>query len=98
MTKTKLIASGLALALVTMATPAMAAGPGGHGPGEDGGFPGLPDQALFGICNAFGHADGNASAAPPFAWLTSGMCEDTSHPSEDAGAERGGGPPADVGR
>lgn len=76
------IATGLALALASMAAPAMASGPGGHGQ-DDGGFPGLPDQALFGICNAFGHADDNATAAPPFQWLSGATCQDASHPAED---------------
>lgn len=93
----QLIASGLALALVSMAAPAMASGPGGHGP-DEGGFPGLPDQAMFGICNAFDHVDGNATVAAPFAWLSSSMCEDASHPGdgdrgdEDRSDERRGPP------
>lgn len=37
-------------------------------------FPGLPDQALFGICMAWQHNEtgrehGNPEQAPPFAWL-----------------------------
>jgi hypothetical protein len=87
----KLIASGLALALLSISAPAVASGPGGHGPDEGGGFDGLPDQALYGICNAFGHADENARAAHPFAWLTSGMCEDASHPADDR--DEAGDPP-----
>lgn len=92
MDATKLTATGLALALVTVAAPAMAAGPGGHGPDDESGFPGLPDQAMFGICNAFGNVEGNATAATPFAWLSSAMCEDPSHPAEDRG------PPQRAGR
>lgn len=93
MDTTKLIAVGLAFALVGFSAPAVASGPGGHG-GQDGGFGGLPDQALFGICKAFGHADENATAiAKPFQWLTSGMCDDAEHPAEDRRPERAG-PPA----
>jgi len=88
MDATKLTATGLALALVTMAAPAVASDPGGHGPdGGQGGFPGLPDQAMYGICNAFGHADENATTAAPFAWLSSAMCEDTAHPADEHGGE-----------
>lgn len=84
----KAISGGLALMLMAVAAPAAAVGPPSDaGPPDDaGGFPGLPDQALFGICKAFGHADDNATAAPPFQWLTSlgGACDDVSHPSERA--------------
>jgi hypothetical protein len=107
MDATKTTAIGLTLALLTMASPAMAAGPGGHGPQDgDGGFPGLPDAATFGICNAFGHADDNATGAAPFAWLSPAMCEGTEHPgdaaddeeADEAETDERGGPPAHAGR
>lgn len=75
----KWIAAGLALALLSISAPALAAGPPSGG-ADRGGFPGLPGPAMFGICKAFGHVDDNATIAPPFQWLSSSICDDAQHP------------------
>lgn len=67
-------------------------------------FPGLPDQALFGICTAYGaneqgRENGNAENAAPFAWLADQadaedetveeFCSDVDRPGSDQRNTRG---------
>lgn len=88
------IAAGLAAALLALSAPAAAS----HGAGEGGGhdaFPGLPDPAMYGICNAFGHAPDAALGAPPLAWLAPDACQDAERPGGPGAA--GGGPPDGAG-
>ncbi len=80
------IAATLAAALI--ATPLAVAG----------GFPGLPGQAGYGICNAYDHIDENATQAPPFQNVTADECGDD-HPrdrADDRADERAANATADA--
>lgn len=66
----------IAVAVMLLTVPAAAVA--GHGNGNGGGhdtFPGLPDEASYGICTAYennenGRENGQAGNAPPFQWLS----------------------------
>lgn len=102
----------IALSLFVVPGAALA----GHGNGNGGGhdtFPGLPDQALFGICTAYennenGRENGQAGNAPPFQWLNETAddadqtveefcAENGQHPGQGSAPEPPQGPPEDPG-
>lgn len=84
----QVIAVCLTFALVSLPAPAMASGPGGHGPQDGGGFGGLPDQAMYGICTAFDVVPDVAQQAPPFSWLTPDSCQDVDRPDNGTADDR----------
>lgn len=96
----------IVIAATLLMVPAAAVA--GHGNGNGGGhdtFPGLPDAATFGICNAYdnnenGRENGQAGEAPPFYWLgeqaeeedqtVEEWCdENAEHPGQGNSDERG---------
>lgn len=68
--KAKMVAAGLAIALLALPGTALAGHGNGNGNGHDD-YPGWDDAATYGICTAYennenGRENGQAGEAPPF--------------------------------
>lgn len=88
----KIVAAGLALAMIAIPGSAVA----GHGNGNGGGhdtYPGFPDAATYGLCTAYennenGRENGQAGEAPPFQELED-RAEEEDQTVEEYCAENG---------